>query len=311
MRFLMVVVLFLFPATGVAQESHAKEKADDVWFDAWQRSLTTTFNTQAQDIDAWFASADNPDVSAGASGKIKLGWEPRSGDLSSIEPRFKLRLRLPSMQNRVDLLLSDDDDDSLDNTLNVSRELERRRDTTTLALRVFSPRFDKVRYRVGVGRRDQVFVRTSYYNTERFSPKLHLLYDGRVYHYNRDGWGAEVGASLIHETSGTKLDRYSHRWYYQDKYHRYKWHVEAQRYYRLSTQSTFILNAYTQGYSQPNMHTEQVYISTKLRSNPLRKWLFFEIEPFVLWLKEEDFRPSYGMALRFEAFFGADANFQF
>ena len=97
----------------------------------------------------------------------------------------------------------------------------------------------------------------------------------------------------------------------RDKTNRFKWNIEAQRYYRLSTQSTFILNAYAQGYSRPNMHTEHLYLSARLRSNPLRPWLFFEIEPFVLWLKKEDFRRSYGLALRFEGFFGNNANFQF
>ena len=43
----------------------------------------------------------------------------------------------------------------------------------------------------------------------------------------------------------------------------------------------------------------------------MRKWLFFEIEPFVVWLDKEDFEPSYGIALRFEAFYGEGAHYQF
>ena len=38
----------------------------------------------------------------------------------------------------------------------------------------------------------------------------------------------------------------------------------------------------------------------------LRDWLYFEVEPFVLWLREEDFKTSYGVALRVEAYYGRD-----
>jgi hypothetical protein len=289
------------PSTNIEKE----------WFDQWQRNLTNSFQLQAQTIDAWFAATEQPHSEAGAYGKVRLGWEPRSGDWSNIEPRFKIGLRLPSLKNRVDILLSDDEDNYLDEALNVSRELQSQKDNTTLALRLFNPRNNKISYRVGFGRRDQVFARTTYQDYHRFSAKLNLLYEGRAYYYNRDGWGAEAGASLLFERTGTKLDRFSHRWYFEDKTNRFKWNIEAQRYYRLSTQSTFILNAYAQGYSRPNMHTEHLYLSARLRSNPLRPWLFFEIEPFVLWLKKEDFRRSYGLALRFEGFFGNNANFQF
>ncbi len=284
---------------------------DEQWFDEWQRNITHTFHLQAQTLDAWFSQTDLPSDKASAFGKVRLGWEPRSGDWSNIEPRFKIGLRLPSLTHKVDVLLSDDEDNYLDDALNVSRELQTQKDNTTLALRFFSPRNDKISYRVGFGRRDQVFARSTYQDHHRFSPKIHLLYEGRVYYYNRDGWGAEAGASLLLERTGTKLDRFSHRWYFEDKTNRFKWNIEAQRYYRLSAQSTFVLNAYAQGFSRPNMHTEHIYMSAKLRSNPLRPWLFFEIEPFVLWLKKEDFRRSYGLALRFEGFFGDNANFQF
>jgi hypothetical protein len=35
----------------------------------------------------------------------------------------------------------------------------------------------------------------------------------------------------------------------------------------------------------------------------LREWLYIEVEPFILWLREEDFRASIGLALRTEIHF--------
>jgi hypothetical protein len=279
---------------------------NDIWLDKWHRTLGQAFNDQAQTIDSWFAT--QPSQDAGASGKIRLGWEPRSTDWAEFDTRFRIKFTLPSLKNRVDLLLSDDEDETLDNTIKTSREVDSQRQNATLALRFFSPRFDNVTYRIGFGRRDQVFARATYRDFYTFNPKATLLYDTQLYYYNRDRWGSEVGASLLYERSGKILDRLNHRWLYSDIDDRFKWRFEAQRYTRLGPQSTWVNTLFVSGFSKPNMHTEQILLSTKLRSNPLRKWLFFEIEPFVLWLKREDFKATYGLALRFEAFYGADAN---
>ncbi len=284
---------------------------EQIWVDRWQQNITNTFNLQAQTIDQWFVDAPSQTSTAGASGKIRLGWEPRTGDLSGIDTRFKIKFSLPSLTNKVDVLLSDDEDSALENTVKASREVENRQQSTTLALRFYSPRFDNISYRLGVGRRDQVFARATYRNIRNLNSKTNLLYDAQAYYYNRDHLGAEVGASLLYEHDGQKLDKLNHRWYFSDKRNEFKWHIEAQRYYRLDLQSTLVYTLYIQGLTEPNNHTEQVYLSAKLRSNPMRKWLFFELEPFVLWLDKEDFRASYGIALRFEAFYGKGHLFQF
>ena len=284
---------------------------EQIWVDRWQRQLTQTFNLQAQTIDGWFINGPSTSSDAGASGKIRVGWEPRTGSLGEFDTRFKIKLSLPSLTNKVDLLLSDDEDEASEDQIKVSREIENRSQSTTLALRFYSPRFKNVSYRLGVGRRDQVFARATYRNIHSFNQQTNLLYDTQVNYYNRDYLGVEVGASLLYEHDGQKLDKLKHRFYYSDKRDEFRWHTETQRYYRLDLQSTLVYTLFVQGTTQPNAHTEQVFLGAKLRSNPMRKWLFFEIEPFVAWLDKEDFEPSYGIALRFEAFYGEGAHYQF
>lgn len=312
----LISALLLWSVTATFLHAQSTPPNDDitteqVWVDRWQQNITNTFNFQAQSIDQWFIDAPTQNSQAGASGKIRLGWEPRSRDFSEFDTRFKIKFSLPSLTNKVDLLLSDDDDSIQDNTVKASREIENRQQSTTLALRFYSPRFDNISYRVGFGRRDQVFARATYRDLYNIDKKTNLLYDAQLHYYNRDHLGAEIGASVLFEHDGQKLDKLNHRWYYSDKRNEFKWHIEAQRYFRLDLQSTLVYTFYIQGLTEPNNHTEQVYLSAKLRSNPLRKWLFFEIEPFVLWLDKEDFAPSYGLALRFEAFYGKGHTYQF
>lgn len=308
------VLMWAFASACVHAQSTAENESitsEQIWVDRWQQNITNTFNFQAQAIDQWFIDAPTQSSQAGASGKIRLGWEPRSRNFGEFDTRFKIKFSLPSLTNKVDLLLSDDDDGTLDNSVKASREIDNRQQSTTLALRFYSPRFDNVSYRVGFGRRDQVFARATYRDLYNIDNKTNLLYDTQLHYYNRDHLGAEIGASVLFEHDGQKLDKLSHRWHYSDKRNEFKWHLEAQRYFRLDLQSTLVYTFYIQGLTEPNNHTEQVYLSAKLRSNPLRKWLFFEVEPFILWLDKEDFEPSYGLALRFEAFYGKDHMYQF
>ena len=305
-------VLFSVSTTAQDKASHTKiDTSQTVWMDEWHQTLSAKFNEQAQAIDGWFSDSDIPNQSAGASGKIRLGWEPRSTDLAGFDTRFRIKFALPSLKNRVDLLLSDDEDENLEDNIRTSREIDSQEQNTTLALRFFSPNFEQVSYRIGFGRKDQVFARATYRDYYKLNEKATLLYDTQAYYYNRDRWGTEAGASILYERSGKVLDRLNHRWYFSDKDNEFKWRLEAQRYTRLGPQSTWINTVYFSGYSRPNLHTEQVLISTKLRSNPLRKWLFFEVEPYVLWLKKEDFKATYGIALRFEAFYGKGNAFNF
>ena len=57
------------------------------------------------------------------------------------------------------------------------------------------------------------------------------------------------------------------------------------------------------GLNKPSYKEEQVLLSMRYKRNVLRPWLFVEIEPFLLWLREENFRTSVGIAMRLEVHF--------
>ena len=137
------VLMWAFASACVHAQSTAENESitsEQIWVDRWQQNITNTFNFQAQAIDQWFIDAPTQSSQAGASGKIRLGWEPRSRNFGEFDTRFKIKFSLPSLTNKVDLLLSDDDDGTLDNSVKASREIDNRQQSTTLALRFYSPR---------------------------------------------------------------------------------------------------------------------------------------------------------------------------
>jgi hypothetical protein len=61
---------------------------------------------------------------------------------------------------------------------------------------------------------------------------------------------------------------------------------------------------YIEGLSRPNYRLDEYLASLRWRKHTLREWLFFEVEPFILWRRDERFSASYGIAMRVEGVFG-------
>ncbi len=283
----------------------------NAWFDIWQRSFTDTMDFTVKQLDGLFESDDNSygqgQKQARAEGRIQLAWEPRSGMLSDTDLRFRVRVRLPALQERVDLLVSDNEDENQDNTVRAARNVNANdRDRTTIALR-FRPEQDShYSYRIGAGRRDQLYAKTRYRNALAFSNQWAMLYDAELYYYTRDRLGAEAGVAFQYEINKKHLVRQNNRFYFRDDTNDWLWRHEVHHLFSVDQHNAIIPHFLVEGLSQPNYRVEEVYTGFRWRNNTLRDWLFFEVEPFVLWLRNEDFKTSYGVALRVEAYYGKD-----
>ncbi len=276
------------------------------WFDDWQKSFTESMDYTARQLDSFFAvQGSEAYKNARAEGRVRLGWEPRTRDMSELDLKFRVRVRLPALEDRVDLLLSDDDDYDDEDTLNAIRDPGLpRKENTTIALRFRKTEDSPISHRIGTGRRGQIYVKSSYRDTYSFTENWSMLYDAEAYYYTRDEFGAELGASFQHVSKTDHVFRFNNRYYYRDISEDWMWRHELQFLQPLTSDSAVIYNLFTEGFTEPSNRLDQYYISARYRTNPHRDWLFYEIEPFVLWLRREDFEPSYGLALRVEVYYG-------
>lgn len=315
---LVFCTLLTMPATAGRADSSPSDQpsvsprfsaqyTDPGWMDEWQQSLTESMNYSVQQIDSFFAMKGSDRYEdARAQGRISLGWEPRTRDMSELDLRFKVRVRLPALQDRVDLLLSDDEDYEQDTTLKAARQpIERRRRNATIALRYRSSEDARLSHRIGTGRRGQVYVKSRYDDMMAFDEQLALFYDAEAYLYTRDHFGAEVGATMQYISDHDDVFRFNHRFYYRDRSEDWIWQHEGQYLQPVNDHTAMIYTLFTEGASRPDYRLNEVYLSSKWRSNPTRDWLFYEVEPFVLFLRDEDFKPSYGVAMRIEVYYGS------
>ncbi|WP_218311746.1 hypothetical protein [Alteromonas antoniana] len=278
------------------------------WLDRWQDNLTDSMDYTVKQLDSFFAMEDSTMYEdAKAEGRIRLGWEPRSRDLAETDLRFRIRVTLPSLENRVDLLLSDNEDFQQEDTIKAAREPAfRGGDSTTLSLRFKRDVDSHFSHRIGAGRRDQLYVKSQYEDVVAFNEAWALRYDAELYYYTRDRLGAEIGTSFQYISPHDHVMRFNHRFYFRDDSNDWLWRHELQQLQPINTNNALVYSVLVEGLSQPTYQIEEVYTSVRWRTNPLRDWLYFEVEPFVLWLREEDFKASYGVALRVEAFYGKE-----
>lgn len=275
------------------------------WFDVWQRSFTDSMDFTVSKFDGLFSDGSQSKEKAKAEGRIQLSWEPRTRDIAETDLRFRIRVSLPHLENRVDLLLSDNEDETQSDTIKAARSPSLgRQDNTTISLR-FRPNINShYSFRVGAGRRDQLYVKARYRNAYAFNSHWAMLYDTEIYQYTRDQFGAELGTSIQHVSGSNNVTRLNNRFYFRDNSNDWLWRHELQHLYPINNNNALVYSFMVEGLNKPTYQVEEVYTGLRWRSNPIREWLYFEVEPFVLWLRSEDFSPSYGMALRLEAYYG-------
>jgi len=283
----------------------ANDEKEDIWLDSMHRAISDSVTDSAQWFDDFFA-VDNVKEDNKALGEVRLrlGWEPRSRELNEFEAKLKVRVKLPNLKNKVDLILSDDDFNT-DDKVRAGRENDiNRQNRFTLALR-FKPKPDSgLSHRIGFGRRFQYFVRSRYRDRFEISEDIELRYDASIYYYNRDKFGADTGLTFDYDYTNSTLLRFNNRFYFRDKTNDWLWQHSWQTLHQVDDRTALVYGLYVEGLSQPNYRLEEYLVSVKWRKNAVREWLYFDVEPFILWRRDESFSASYGVALRMEGFFG-------
>jgi hypothetical protein len=300
------LLFFCFSVSYLTNLNAEEIEQEHPWLDTMHQSIASSVNASALWFDDFFAleEFENHQEAYGEA-RIRLGWEPRSRDLNEFETRFKVRVKLPNLKNRADLVLSDYDDDRPDNEIRASGNndfVEQNR--FSLALRWRSSPSSGLSHRIGVGRRLQVFAKSRYRNSHVLTDKAVLRWETSAYLYSQDGFGADFSWQLGYNATEHSIYRWNNHFYFRDRSNDWLWQHSVQKLTQFDEKNALIAGVYIEGLSRPNYRLEEYLVSLRWRKNTLRKWLFFEVEPFILWRRDEQFSASYGIALRLEGYFG-------
>ena len=302
MKVFLIFVSISFSLNLNAQELQQKYP----WLDTMHQSIASSVNTSALWFDEFFAIEEfESRQEANGEARIRLGWEPRSRDVNEYDVRFKVRVKLPNLKNRADLVLSDYDDDRPDSEIQASGNndfVDQNR--FSLALRWRSSPESGLSHRIGVGRRLQAFFKSRYRNSHILTDKTTLRWETSAYLYSNDGLGGDFSWQLGYNATDHSIFRWNNHFYFRDSTNDWLWQHSLQKLTQFDEKNALIAGFYIEGLSRPNYRLDEYLVSLKWRKNTLRKWLFYEVEPFILWRRDESFSASYGIALRLEGFFG-------
>ena len=81
----------------------------------------------------------------------------------------------------------------------------------------------------------------------------------------------------------------------------------SQNFYLIHTINPYrgvIYQAGINGVSEPKTHVTRYLLSIRLRQQIHRDWLFFEINPKVVYPEEEDFHTRHSLTFKLEVVFG-------
>lgn len=298
----MAVILALGLQSTYCQE----KKAHYPWLDTMHTNVVNSVSSTAVWFDDFFAleefSGGKP---AKGEARIRLGWEPRSREFNEFETRFKVKFKLPKLKNRVDVVLSDYDDEQTDNTLNVLQNDDNTAENRfSLALRWKSRPNSGFSHRIGVGRRLQAFAKSRYRQFHQLTSQTTFRWETAAYLYSKDGLGSEISGQFGYNASAKDLFRFNNHFYYRDKTNDWHWQHNWQYLHQFDPDNALIAGFYLEGSSRPDYRLDEYLASVRWRKNTLREWLFVEVEPFILWRRDENFSASYGLALRVEGYFG-------
>ncbi|MCV2884580.1 hypothetical protein OE749_07725 [Aestuariibacter sp. AA17] len=295
-----------FAQTPETSDNTNEKPIEASWLDDMHRGIAESMDDSASWVDSFF---DAEGVSAKerpkGEARIRLAWEPRTRDISEVEARLKVRYKLPKLENKVDLILSDYEDDQPETKLQAGRLNDISQDDRfNLALRFRKSADSGFSHRIGVGRRLQLFAKSRYRNNHALMDDLTLYWNASVSHYSEDKWGADSEFTFDYQLEGTNLFRFDSQFYFRDKTDNWLWQHSWQHFNHVDDKTAVVVGLYLEGNSRPHYKLDEYLTSARWRKNALREWLFFEVEPYVLWRRDEHFSASYGVALRVEAFFG-------
>lgn len=275
------------------------------WLDYQYCYLNYGVDTAAGAINRWFKheGGDN-NTAATTDGRLRFGWEPRSGDLGELDFRFKIRVKLPALEDRVELFLSDQEDDVRDQAVKAARGNELgNRDQAVLALQFKNKNTDRLSYRIGFGRGSQLYTRARYSDLFDISENASLRYFAETNYYTDDKLGLEFNAEYAYVFDSASAFELNNSFRFRNKKSDWLWRHQFQFLHLVKNETSYLFTASIDGGSRPTYRKEQMLVSLRYKRKILRDWLFVEVEPFILWLREENFRASMGLAIRTEIHF--------
>lgn len=281
---------------------------DYQWMQEFHATVSDSVFQSAVWFDNFFLDDSTEQTNPRTSARIRIGWEPKARDWAEIDTRFRVKVKLPHFKNKVDLILSDEDE-STQNQLpleTVNTRPESDDDNFAAAVR-FTHKKSKNRLlesRIGISGGD-IFVKAKHKRRYTWNNTQSIKFEPSVYYFIDDGLGAKLLLEYDYQANDKNQYRINYSVRASESFSGLRWKHGFYRLTQLQEDSASITALQIQGErnGDSGFIVDKYTLSYRYRFNALKSWLFFEIEPFLEWPEEENYTTTPGIALRVEGFF--------
>lgn len=284
------------------------EQQED-WLDGFHQAVSGSVYDSALWFDGFFAPDNSRDMTPKTSARIRLGWEPRARNLDENDVKFRLRVRLPNFERKADLIFTDTPDDTaadlpLQNSRN--RKVTTHSESFSAAVRVVhnddAKRF--VDSRIGISGGD-LFARARV--RKKFDlPKMHNFYiEPSIFYFLDEGAGARIIFDYRYDYAVAKEFRFEHSTWVSEDFSGVRWKNGIYHLNQIDDNSASLYGLIIDGErnGENSFQVNNYYLHYRYRFNAFKKWMFIEVEPFLEFPEEFDYKITPGIALRIEGYF--------
>ncbi|NTS76957.1 hypothetical protein HR060_08740 [Catenovulum sp. SM1970] len=302
MRTILLCLAFVvFPVS--AQE----EQPEYSWLDDLHSGISNSLYNSALWFDDFFDENDIYDEKTKVHAKIRLAWEPEETNLERIKSRVRLRVRLPNLERKVDLIFSDYDENREEGITDevIDDRNKQNEDDFNVALR-WVHKSNKKEYfssRIGLASEPDIYSKLMYRRIIETTQNTNVVFQPSLYYYADQGWGWRFSGNFEYSYDAENLFQFNNSWgYIQDKEDT-KWRHSLLHYHQYNDKHAVIYGIYANGITESNYHLQDKGAFMRFRWQTMRKWLFVEVEPFVHYPEKNDFDQTFGIAFRIEGKF--------
>ena len=283
---------------------------DFPWLDDFHDNFSNMLDNSASWLNNRFEDEhqNHQHIGSKAWARVIMGWEPKEGDLNKFPLKFKVKVRVPDLKHKINLVFSDNEAADfnrlpLEQARPTDESLHKRDFSAAIQLLHKSTEHSYFRSRLGIGSA-QIYARTSHRWKKKFSDDFTVSIEPSIEYYMKDGLGYRFLAQASYFPDQSSELRAFYSLWDRKEFYTPKWKKAVYHLTKLDPKSTLITGVLVNGVTEPEYRDEKVTLSTRYRRHALRRWLFFEVEPFLDFERQDDYTTRWGVALRVGGYFG-------
>ncbi|MDG1753243.1 MAG: hypothetical protein P8I03_16545 [Thalassotalea sp.] len=281
---------------------------DYLWMQNLHESISNSVYQSAIWFDQFFLDENTEQSAPRTNARIRIGWEPKARDWSEIDTRFRIKVKLPHFKDKIDLILSDDDDlDQSNLPLDSARVRQESNEESFAAAVRFTHRKEKNRLlesRLGISGGD-IFVKARHKRRYTWDNTHSFRLEPSLYYFLDDGLGAKLLLEYDYQLNKNSQLRINYSVRGSEAFSGIRWKHGFYKLTQLEQNAATILGLKVEGErnGEKGFVIDNYTLSYRYRFNALKSWLYFEVEPFLEWSEEENYKTTPGIALRVEGYF--------